>query len=196
MHHDPIASDAQPARRLGVIVGSARTGSFSQRLADFAEAHLADRYDVVQLRIDDLPIYNQDYDDGLAPLPESYARFRAEAAACEAFLFISPEHNRSFPALLKNALDVASRPYGQAVWSGKPGAVVTSSPGKFGGFGANYQLRQVLTFLDVAVMQQPEVLLAGPAALPGEDGAFADAGTAKFFSESLEAFDRWIRRLA
>lgn len=103
--------------------------------------------------IGQLPLYNQDFDQNT---PQPYLDFRGRVRAADGVLFVTPEHNRSMPAALKNALDVASRPYGQSAWNGKPGAVISASPGTVGGFGASHHLRQSLVFLNVPVMQQPE----------------------------------------
>ena len=105
-----------------------------------------------------LPLYNQDED---ANPPAVWIEFRARIKGADAVLFVTPEHNRSVPAALKNALDVGSRPYGQSAWNGKPGAVISASPGAIGGFGANHHLRQSLVFLNVPAMQQPEAYIGG-----------------------------------
>jgi len=107
-------------------------------------------------------------------------------------LFVTPEYNRSVPAALKNALDVGSRPYGQSVWTGKPGAVVSASPGAIGGFGANHHLRQSLVFLNVPAMQQPEAYLGGADKLFDAAGAPANEGTRKFLAGFMQAFAGWI----
>ena len=100
----------------------------------------------------------------------------------DAVLFVTPEYNRSVPGGLKNAIDVGSRPYGQSVWSKKPCAVVSVSPGGIGGFGANHHLRQSLVFLDMPVLQQPEAYIGGAATLFAEDGSIASEGTRKFLT--------------
>ena len=109
------------------------------------------------IEIGDLPLYNQDLDGrparAMGPLPRSKSR-RADGV-----LFVSPEYNRGIPGVLKNAIDVGSRPYGQSVWDKKPAAIVTASPGSIGGFGANHQIRQACVFLNMPVMQQPEAYL-------------------------------------
>jgi chromate reductase len=108
------------------------------------------------IEIGDLPLYNQDYD---ANPPEQYVRFRKQIAEADGVLFVSPEYNRGIPGVLKNAIDVGSRPYGQSVFDKKPGAIVTASPGSIGGFGANHQIRQAAVFLNMPIMQQPEAYL-------------------------------------
>src|SRR5699024_12222938 len=114
---------------------------------------LKEDYEDTYLQIDHLPLYNQDLDKNS---PQEYVDFREVVAAQDAFIFVTPEHNRSIPAALKNALDVASRPYGDNKWGGKPALIASQSPGVISGFGANHHLRQLLTFLDVPVVLQSE----------------------------------------
>src|SRR5690606_18870607 len=131
---------------VAVIVGSLREGSLSRKaahaLARLAPAHLNLRI----VEIGDLPLYDEDLDGENAPA--AWTRFREDVRAADAVLFVTPEYNRSVPGGLKNAIDVGSRPYGQAVWSGKPAAVMSTSMGALGAFGANHHLRQSLTFFD------------------------------------------------
>ncbi|MCF5262345.1 NADPH-dependent FMN reductase, partial [Pseudomonas sp. PA-5-4A] len=139
---------------IAVLVGSLRKESINRKvalaLAELAPANL--KLNIVE--IGDLPLYNEDI-DGTAP-PAAYSTFRQQVRSSDAVLFVTPEYNRSVPAPLKNAIDVGSRPYGQSVYGGKPGAIISVSPGAIGGFGANHHLRQSLVFLDVPCMQQPE----------------------------------------
>jgi chromate reductase len=107
-------------------------------------------------------------------------------------LFVTPEYNRSVPAVLKNALDVGSRPYGKSVWSGKPGAVISASPGAIGGFGANHHLRQSLVFLDVPAMQQPEAYLGGADKFFDADGKLTNTDTRGFLKKFMDSFAAWI----
>ena len=118
--------------------------------------------------------------------------FRERIRTADAVLFVTPEHNRSVPAALKNAIDIGSRPYGKSAWSGKPGAVVSASPGGIGGFGANHHLRQSLVFLDVPAMAQPEAYLGHADKLFGADGKLADDGTRKFLQAFMQAYAAWI----
>ena len=121
------------------------------------------------LEIGHLPIYNQDIDENPPPV---WVEYRGHISAADAVLFVTPEHNRSVPAALKNALDIAS-PYGKNAWSGKPGAVVSASPSAIGGFGANHHLRQSLVFLDVPAMAQPEAYIGGADKLFDGNGKLA-----------------------
>ena len=144
------------AYKIAIIVGSLREGSINRKIARSICALRDDNLDCSMIEIGDLPLYNQDYD---ANPPEQYVRFRKQIAEADGVLFVSPEYNRGIPGVLKNAIDVGSRPYGQSVFDKKPGAIVTASPGSIGGFGANHQIRQAAVFLNMPIMQQPEAYL-------------------------------------
>lgn len=169
--------------KVGVVVGSIREGSFSGRLAQALVSLLPEGYETEYLEIDQLPLYNQDSD---ANPPVEYVKFREQVDAQDAFIFVTPEHNRSVPAALKNALDVASRPYGENKWGGKPALIASQSPGAISGFGANHHLRQMLTFLDMPVVQQPEVYIAETPSLIGENGEFLKEGTEEFLQSAID----------
>ena len=141
------------------------------------------------VEIGQLPIYNQDGDDDP---PAEWTQFRARIKAADAILFVTPEHNRSVPAALKNALDVGSRPYGSSVWNGKPAAIITATPGAIGGFGANHHLRQSLVFLNVPAMQQPEAYIGGVDKLLDGNGTLTNDGTRKFLRGFMQEFAKWI----
>ncbi|MCL2489401.1 MAG: NAD(P)H-dependent oxidoreductase [Propionibacteriaceae bacterium] len=181
-------------QQVGVIVGSLRQGSFSKAVAQYVATQLSEAFDVFFIDISDLPIYNQDLDAGDAT-PAAWTRFRADVAPLDAVLFVTPEYNRSMPGVLKNALDVGSRPYGASVWAGKPGAVISVSPGAIGAFGANHHLRQVATFLDIALMQQPEAYV-GNIVNALSDGVLTDEGVQGFLTTFAQAFTQWVRRLS
>lgn len=177
---------------VAVIVGSLRKDSLNRKMA-LALAGLAPaglKLEIVE--IGHLPLYNQDSDG--AP-PQVYVDFRARIARADAALFVTPEYNRSIPGALKNALDVGSRPYGKSAWSGKPGAVVSVSPGAIGGFGANHHLRQILTFLNVPTMAQPEAYIGGAGDLFDETGAVAKDSTREFLTKFMAAFESWIGKV-
>jgi chromate reductase len=141
---------------IAIVVGSLRRESINRKVGRSICSLASDKLDCGIVEIGDLPLYSQDYD--AAPPPE-YARFRREIAAADGILFCTPEYNRGVPGVLKNAVDVGSRPYGESVWDKKPAAIVSASPGGIGGFGANHQLRQACVFLNMPVMQQPEAYL-------------------------------------
>jgi len=121
-------------------------------------------------------------------------RFRDRMRTADAVLFATPEYNRSVPAVLKNAIDVGSRPYGKSVFAGKPAAVASVSPGSLGAFGANHHLRQSLVFLDMPTLQQPEVYLGGVADLVDAQGNITNDGTREFLTKFMAAFARWIEQ--
>ncbi len=176
-------------RDVVVIVGSLRKDSINRKVAR-ALAELAPPELALELvEIGDLPLYNQDADDDP---PQAWTRFRGRIRTADAVLFVTPEHNRSVPAALKNALDVGSRPYGKSVWNAKPGAVVSASPSAIGGFGANHHLRQSLVFLNVATMAQPEAYLGGADKFFDAAGKLANDGTRKFMRDFMLAFGAWI----
>jgi len=141
------------AHKIAIIVGSLRKDSLNRRVARSICSFAGDLLDCGIVEIGDLPLYNQDLD---TDPPEQWTRFRQAIAAADGVLFCSPEYNRGIPGVLKNAIDVGSRPYGQSVFDKKPGAIVTASPGSIGGFGANHQIRQAAVFLNMPIMQQPE----------------------------------------
>jgi chromate reductase, NAD(P)H dehydrogenase (quinone) len=176
-------------RDVAVFVGSLRKESINRKIAN-ALAELAPApLKLAIAEIGGLPLYNQD--DEQNP-PPSYVEFRARVRAADAVLFVTPEYNRSVPAVLKNALDVGSRPYGQSAWNGKPGAVISASPSAIGGFGANQHLRQSLLALNVPAMQQPEAYIGGADKLFDASGKLASEGTRKVLQQFIEAFANWI----
>ena len=174
---------------VAVIVGSLRKGSINRMVAnaliELAPAHM--KLGIVE--IGQLQLYNQDLDD---QPPAEWTAFRERIAGSNAFLFVTPEYNRSIPAALKNALDVGSRPYGKSVWNGKPGAVVSASPSAIGGFGANQHLRQTFVFLDIPAMQQPEAYLGHADKLFDQDGKLTKADTRKFLQDFMQAYAAWV----
>jgi len=174
---------------VAVFVGSLRREAFSRRMANALAALAPASLKLSIVEIGDLPLYNQD--DEASP-PAAWLALRRRVKAADAVLFVTPEYNRSVPAVLKNALDVASRPYGQNAWDGKPGAVVSISPGALGGMAANHHLRQSLVFLNVPTMQQPEVYLGGAGEVFDAVGAIVKPGTREFLGKFMEAFAAWI----
>ncbi|MDF2518492.1 MAG: NAD(P)H-dependent oxidoreductase [Sphingobacterium sp.] len=179
---------------IGIIVGSLRKQSYNKKIAAFICEQPANKFNYRVIEIGDLPLYNQDFDDEGNP-PESYVRFRKEIASLDAVLFISPEYNRSIPAVLKNAIDVGSRPYGKNKWDGKPGAIISSSTGVYGGFGANHHIRQALVFVNIYPMQQPEAYLGSIKDSIGENGKVELQKTIDFLLSFKKAFEHWIIRI-
>ena len=177
---------------VAVLVGSLRKASITRKaaLALMAAAPASLTCRMVGI---DLPLYNEDLE---AAPPPAWRQFRQEMGRADAVLFATPEYNRSMPGNLKNAVDVGSRPYGHSIWDGKPAAIVSVSPGKIGGMGANFALRQALVFINTPVMQQPEAYIGGAAELFGDDGTVKNADTAKFLDATMTAFARWVAALA
>ena len=183
---------AQP-RNVAVLVGSLRKGSYNRKMALALAAIAPAGLKLEIVEIGQLPPYNQD--DEAAP-PAASAAFKQRIGEADAVLFVTPEYNRSVPGVLKNAIDIASRPYGKSAWSGKPAAVMSVSPGAIGGFGANHHLRQSLVFLDMPTLQQPEAYVGSAADMFDESGGFKKPETRQFADKFMAAFAAWIERTA
>lgn len=182
-------------KRIAVFVGSLRKESYTRKIAKELMSETPDNFTAEEVDIGDLAIYNQDFDDE-GNIPSSWSVFREKVKEFDAVLFVTPEYNRSVPAVLKNALDVGSRPYGKSVWDGKPGAVVSVSPGGLSAFGANHHLRQSLVFLNVPTMQQPEAYIGNAASLFDANGTLVNEDTRKFLYKIMSSFAAWINRNA
>jgi chromate reductase len=179
-----------PAYKIAIVVGSLRKDSINRKVAMSLCAMAHDRLNCDIVAIDDLPLYNQDSD---ANPPEEYVRFRKEIAAADGVLFVTPEYNRGVPGVLKNAIDVGSRPYGHSVWNQMPTAIVSASPGSIGGFGANHQVRQAAVFLNMPVMQHPEAYLGHVTAESfDEDGCLQDGPLKDLVLSLSSAFADWV----
>ena len=182
------------AKKIAVIVGSLRRESFNLKMARALIELAPEALELEIVEIGGLPLYNQDDDDEKKP-PAPWVEFRNRVRPSDGLLFVTPEYNRSVPGVLKNAIDVGSRPYGQSVWGGKPGAVISVSPGAYGGFGANHHLRQSLVFLDVLPMQQPEAYIANAGKLFDANGRIASESTREFLAGFMTAFAAWVRKI-
>lgn len=178
---------------VAVLVGSLRKGSFTRMAAKELIALAPSSLALEIVEIGNLPLYNQDLDDQKTPAPE-WVAFRDRLRPMDAVLFVTPEYNRSVPGALKNAIDVGSRPYGQSIWSKKPAAVVSVSPGAIGGFGANHHLRQMLVFLDMPALQQPEAYIGNASKLFDSNGRLTSDTTRQFMRTIIDAFAAWIER--
>jgi chromate reductase len=176
---------------IAVLVGSLRKESLNRKVALALPQLSPPSLTFDRLEIGNLPLYNQDLD---ADPPPQWTALRRQVKASDGVLFVTPEYNRSVPGVLKNAIDVASRPYGQSAWSGKPAAIISVSPGVIGGFGANHHLRQSLVFLDMPTMQQPEAYIGGAASLFDAQGGVTNDSTRQFLSGFGTAFAAWIAR--
>jgi chromate reductase, NAD(P)H dehydrogenase (quinone) len=176
--------------KIAIIVGSLREASLNRKVARSICAIRGDNLDCSMVEIGNLPLYNQDLD---ANPPEEWVRFRKEVGAAHGVLFCSPEYNRGIPGVLKNAIDVGSRPYGQSVFDKKPAAIVTASPGSIGGFGANHQIRQACVFLNMPVMQQPEAYLGHVSDDSFDaDGKLKDGPLKDLVATLAHAFHDWV----
>jgi len=179
------------AYKIAIIVGSLRKDSINRKVARSICGLRNDNLDCSMIEIGDLPLYNQDMDS--SP-PEQWVRFREQVGQADGVLFCSPEYNRGIPGVLKNAIDVGSRPYGESVFDKKPAAIVTASPGAIGGFGANHHLRQSLVFLNMPAMQQPEAYVNGIDKAFDASGKLVDDTKRDFLRKFMEAFAAWIER--
>ena len=181
------------AYKIAIIVGSLREGSINRKVARSICGLRGDNLDCSMIEIGDLPLYNQDLD---SDPPEQWTRFREQVGAADGVLFCSPEYNRGIPGVLKNAIDVGSRPYGKSVFDKKPAAIVTASPGSIGGFGANHQIRQAAVFLNMPIMAQPEAYLGHVT-----DDSFDDSGCLKdgplkeLVTTLAHAFAGWVEMI-
>ena len=176
-------------RKVAVVVGSLRKDSFNRKMAHALAKMAPPTLTLEEIEIGNLPLFSQDWE---ADPPPVVTEFKRRIAAADALLFVTPEYNRSVPGVLKNALDVGSRPYGKSAWGPKPGAVISVSPGAIGGFGANHHLRQSLVYLDVAVLPQPEAYIGGAAKLFDEGGAISNEVVRELLQKFLQRFDDWI----
>ncbi len=179
------------SNKIAVIVGSLRKESLNRKMANVLISLAPKSINLRIIEIGDLPIYNQELDDE-GNIPKAWTAFREEMKSCQGVLFVSPEYNRSIPAPLKNAVDVGSRPYGQSIWTGKPGAIISVSPGAVGGFGANHHLRQCLVFLDVPTLQQPEAYIGQAGNLFDDKGEIKNEDTLKFLQKFIDSYAKWV----
>ena len=180
-------------RKIAVLVGSLRKESFTRKLAKQLMLVAPPTLELEIVDISQLPIYNED-DETEAP-PPAWTEFRDRIREVDGVLFCTPEYNRSLPGVLKNAIDVGSRPYGKAAWNGKPCAVVSNSPGALGGFGANHAVRQCLVFLNMPCMQMPEAYIGGINKKFDGDN-LTDDGLKGFLQQFMECYATWVERHA
>ena len=178
--------------RVGVIVGSLRKGAYTRMLARALPELTPQSLQLVEIGIGDLPLYNYDLETDSPP--PAWTAFRAAVKSTDALLFVTPEFNRSMPGALKNAMDVGSRPWGDSAWAGKPGGVISLTPGALGAMAANHHLRQVLLAVNVAAMPYPEAYIPGAEALFDESGRLTSDATRQFLQTFMEAFAAWVGR--
>lgn len=175
--------------RIGILVGSLRKASLNRKMANAMMALAPGGLQLEIVEIGQLPHCNAD--DEASP-PQTVVDFKRRIESLDGILFVTPEYNRGVPGVLKNAIDVASRPYGKNSWAGKPTAVVSVSPGALGAFGANHQLRQSFVFLDMPAMQQPEAYVGNGAALFDDKGDINNDGTRTFVQRFMESYAKWV----
>ncbi len=178
-------------KKIAVLVGSLRKESFNKKLANEMIAMAPESLEMELVEIGQLMHYNEDLDQNP---PAEWVEFRKKIKEADGYLFFTPEYNRSISGVLKNALDVASRPYGQNNWAGKPGAIVSSSISPLGAEAANHALRQPMVFLNVYMMQQPEAYIGNTMSLFGEDGKLQNEDTKAHLQSYLQAFEAWANR--
>ena len=178
-------------KKVAVLVGSLRPNSINRRLAKILARLAEGRLDFDIIELADIPMYN---DDLWEDIPASITRMKQQIEQADGILFVSPEYNRSFTAVLKNAIDWGTRPYGQNSFAGKPGAIVGTSPGAVGTAVGQSQLKSVLNAVHVIVMGQPEVYLTWKAELFDEDGGIANESTRSFLQNWVKDFEEWIER--
>lgn len=179
--------------KLAVIVGSLRKESFSKQVAKNVTSLFPESYEVDFIDIGQLPLYNQDYDEE-NNVPEAYKTFRRNVRQADAILFVTPEYNRSVPGVLKNAIDVGSRPKETSVWNHKPAGIISVAPGNLSAFGANHHLRQSLVFFNMPVVQQPEVYLGNVVNLLDENGKITNEATIDFLQSFVDAFTDLVEK--
>ena len=175
--------------KIAVIVGSLRKESFNLKTAKAMMDMAPDSLELEFMDISGLPMFNEDLE---ANPPKEWVNLRKEIQAADGLLFFTPEYNRSVPGVLKNAIDVGSRPYGENSWDGKPAAVVSVSIGAISCFGANHHLRQSLVFVNAPTMAQPEAYIGGASELFDDNGKLTNDSTKEFLKDYMTAFEKWI----
>jgi len=177
--------------KIAVVVGSLRRESFNRKLAKAVIALAPPEFTFSHAEIGDLPLYNQDDDSNPA---EAVRRLKGELAAAHGVMFVTPEYNRSVPGVLKNALDHASRPYGQSAWAGKPAGILSASIGAPGGSMAQQHLRNTLAYLDMPTLGQPEVFIHVKDGFFDDAGGIVSEGTRGFLQGWMDRYVDWIKR--
>ena len=178
--------------QIAVIAGSLRRDSFNRKLATAIAKLAPSEFAFKQVEISDLPLYNQDDDTNPA---ETVKRLKREIISAHGLVFVTPEYNRSIPGVLKNAIDHASRPYGQSVWAGKPAGVLGVSVGAIGTAVAQQHLRNVLAYLDVPTLGQPEAFIQANEGLFDASGSIGSASK-KFLQDWMDRYVAWVKKHA
>lgn len=179
-----------PQYQIAVIVGSLRKDSLNRKLATAIAKLAPPEFSFKKIQISDLPLYNQDDDEHQA---DSVKRLKTEIAAAQGLLFVTPEYNRSIPGVLKNAIDHASRPYGQGVWSGKPAGILGVSIGAIGTALAQQHLRNILAYLNIPTLNQPEAFIHAKDGLFDENGDIG-AASKQFLQTWMNQYIAWVKK--
>ncbi len=179
------------SKKIAVLVGSLRKDSYNRKVAKEMMRLAPESLQMEMVEIGHLPFYNEDLEEDA---PSEWKEFREQIKSMDGLLFLSPEYNRTMSGVMKNALDVGSRPWGKSAWDGKPAGVVTVSPSALGGFGANHNIRAAAVTLNMPVMAQPEAYIGSAHELFEEDGQTLVDDTAQFISTFLCAFEKWVNR--
>jgi chromate reductase, NAD(P)H dehydrogenase (quinone) len=177
------------AYKIAVVVGSLRKDSFNRKFAQALVKLAPKDFECREVRIDDLPLYDQDNDANPAPAVQ---RLKSEIRESDGVIFVTPEYNRSIPGVLKNAIDNASRPYGQSAWAGKPAGVIGVSPGAIGTAMAQQHLRNVLAYLDMPTLNAPEAFIQWKDGLVDANGEIGEASR-KFVQGWMDKYVAWVK---
>ena len=179
-------------KKIAIITGSLRKDSYGKKFANALIGLAPETLKLETVDISELPYYNEDLENDV---PVQWKKFRDTMKTYDGVIFVTPEYNRSIPAVIKNAIDVGSRPYGQNVWDGKPGAILSYSQGAISGFGANHHLRQILVFVNVSVLAQPEAYIGNAGPLFDDNGKLTNDSTLGFLKNFLLEYEKWFNKL-
>lgn len=179
--------------RIAIVIGSLRRDSYNRQLANLIKQLAPPELSFEEAQIGDLPLYNQDDD---AQQAEPVKRLKSQISASQGVVFVTPEYNRSIPGVLKNAIDHASRPYGESAWKGKPAAVIGVSVGSQGTSMAQQHLRNMLAYLDMPTLGQPEMFLQVREGMFDAEGGGASSATRNYLQPWIDAYSAWVKKFA
>lgn len=185
------------SKKISVLIGSLRRGSFARKTANNVLKMFPTEYDVNIVEIGHLPLYNFDYDDPNETdieLPEAYTLFRETIKASDGILFVTPENNRTIPACMKNAVDICSKPNHDVAWKNKPAGIISHSVGKMGGYSSQKNLRLALSYFDMPFVGQPEVFLGNSPTLFDDDGKINVENTHDFLQKYIDSFVKLVEK--
>ncbi|HET6911789.1 MAG TPA: NADPH-dependent FMN reductase [Rhodanobacteraceae bacterium] len=179
--------------KIAVLIGSLRKGSFNKQLAHALQKLAGDKLAFEYINIGDLPLFNQDNEKDYPPAAK---QMKEQIKNADGVLFVTPEYNRSIPGVLKNAIDIASRPYGTNAFAGKPGAVIGTTMGSTGTALAQQHLRNICVFLDIPMLQMPEAFIQYKEGLIAADGSITVDSTREFLQGFVDKYVAWVGRFA